>query len=108
MKSIRARFNKQDSNSGLGAYILLQRAIRGEMLKRRSIRDAFLSLVPKEDYDNNDINALIKHLEEVSNTPEDDHLETKNESETSLNTKDDTYMLFSNLRSHSPKSTLKI
>ena len=70
MRSIKARFNQQErTNPNVGAYINLQRAVRGQRFMREPLQKAFNELVPKADYSLAEKKGLIDWLELVSKTP---------------------------------------
>ena len=70
MRSIKARFNKQEKMTpNAGAYINLQRAVRGQRFLHEAIKNAFKELVPQDDYRIAEKNALIEWLEIQSNKP---------------------------------------
>lgn len=70
MRSIKARFNQQEKvTPNAGAYINLQRAVRGQRFLRKSIETAFNQLIPNSDYDRGDKNALVDWLEILSIKP---------------------------------------
>lgn len=70
MRSIQARFNQQEKiTPNAGAYINLQRAIRGQRFLHRAIVDAFRKLVPQDDYESSDKEKLIDWLDVISVKP---------------------------------------
>ena len=70
MRSIQARFKKQERiTPDTGAYVNLQRAVRGQRFLHRAIKKAFDDLVPEEDYDSKEKKALVEWLEFLSNKP---------------------------------------
>ena len=70
MRSIQARFKTQERKTpSAGAYVNLQRAIRGQRFLHSAIVKAFKDLVPKDDYAANEKTALINWLDLISNKP---------------------------------------
>lgn len=70
MRSIQARFNKQEKlTPNAGAYINLQRAVRGQRFVRKSIEDAFDYYVPKADYLQSERAGLLNWLDIVNSRP---------------------------------------
>ena len=70
MRSIQARFNKQEKlTPSAGAYINLQRAVRGQRFLHDSIVKAFRELVPVSDYAKSERGGLIEWLEIQTNKP---------------------------------------
>ena len=60
------------------AFGLLKEAVEGRMYKHRTIREGFLRLVPKDDYEPSVEKDLIEELYRASNTPMDNHFEGVN------------------------------
>ena len=70
MRSIKARFNQQEKMTpNAGAYINLQRAIRGQRFLFTSIESAFNELVPKDDYLRSERTGLLNWLDIHNNRP---------------------------------------
>jgi len=70
MRSIQARFKQQERiTPNAGAYINLQRAIRGQRFLHSAIVKAFKDLVPKDDYLGTEKTALIDWLDIRTNKP---------------------------------------
>jgi len=68
MRSIQARFQQQEkATPNAGAYINLQRAVRGQRFLHRAIRQAFWQIMPADDYDKKEQAALIDWLDILSN-----------------------------------------
>lgn len=78
MRSINASFKEVSrKNPELGDYVCLIRAVRGQKFSERPIREFFVRLVDKDDYDPNDLRALVRQLHIASNIVVDDHFERK-------------------------------
>jgi len=70
MRSIYARFKQQERKTpNAGAYINLQRAIRGQRFLHSAIAKAFKDLVPKDDYLGSEKAGLIEWLDIRTNKP---------------------------------------
>ena len=70
MRSIQARFKQQERiTPKAGAYINLQRAIRGQRFLHSAIVKAFKDLVPKDDYGYGEKTALVEWLDLISVKP---------------------------------------
>ncbi len=70
MRSIKARFNQQEKiTPDAGAYVNLERAVRGQRFLHSAIKSAFEELVPKADYLRSEKIGLIEWLERLSITP---------------------------------------
>ena len=70
MRSIKARFNEQERKTpNAGAYINLQRAVRGQRFLHTAIRNAFNELIPKDDYLPSEKAKLLEWLEIISTKP---------------------------------------
>ena len=68
MRSIKARFNQQEKiTPNAGAYINLQRAIRGQRFLYSKLVEAFSELIPKEDYLRSEKPKLLEWLD-IQNT----------------------------------------
>lgn len=73
MKSIERRFrNIMDKNRNWSSYICFAEAIKGQKISKDIISRWFSKLVEKDDYSKSDKKQLLKHLEVLSNTTEDD------------------------------------
>jgi len=70
MRSIQARFKQQERiTPNAGAYINLQRAVRGQRFLHSAIVKAFKDLVPKDDYAASEKTSLINWLDIRTNKP---------------------------------------
>ncbi len=70
MRSIQARFQQQEkATPNAGAYINLQRAIRGKRFLRKDVEKAFNTLVPKADYLRSEKASLLEWLDFVNIKP---------------------------------------
>ena len=70
MRSIQARFKTQERKTpNAGAYINLQRAIRGQRFLHSAIVKAFKDLVPKDDYLRSEKESLLEWLDIRTNKP---------------------------------------
>ena len=78
MRSINVSFREtQRKNPDLGDYICLVQTVRGRGFSPRTIRQFFTKFIPKDDYDHEDLKALINQLHIASNIVEDVHFERK-------------------------------
>lgn len=68
MKSLERKFEKlQQSNMGLGSYIIFAKAVTSERFSPDIIRRWFNKLVDKGEYRQSDKRALFAHLDKLSN-----------------------------------------
>ena len=66
MRSIKARFNREKKTPNVSDYIAFHRAIRGQKFTEKAIRENFLELVDKQDYNPAIKESLISQLVGVS------------------------------------------
>jgi hypothetical protein len=72
MNSIERRLLKiAESNPQWSRYVCLAGAITGFGYNHKTIRENFLRLVPKEDYEESDERKLIAYLDTLSNPRKD-------------------------------------
>lgn len=72
MKSIKSNYEKiQKENPNLGTYPCLVKAVKGKNFSRKSLVKAFNQLMPRDDYKMKEKTGLIKHLQTMTNMPEE-------------------------------------
>lgn len=98
MKSIQSRFNKiQHKQPYWSDYICLAEAVRGQKFTRRRIYSHFRNLVNKTDYDDTDVNKLVRHLHKISNEVEECTFLDESVSESSKAGEDESNITMSNI-----------
>jgi hypothetical protein len=72
MRSVEARFKKvQKKEPYWSDYVCLAEATQGQKFTRRRIYYHFFQLVAKDDYQDKDVNKLVRHLWKNSNSAEE-------------------------------------
>ena len=70
MRSIQARFKQQEKiTPSAGAYVNLQRAIKGQRFLFSEVKKAFIKFVPKDDYLGSERTGLLNWLDIVNSKP---------------------------------------
>jgi hypothetical protein len=74
MRSIERRFtNLQHKRPELSSLINFTHAVRGQKFTKRAINKWFTKLVVKDDFDRSDKRIILRHIDDLSDEPEDDN-----------------------------------
>jgi len=77
MKSLERRFkNIAEKNPDASSYIWFAKAVFRQKFNKQTLRRWFYKLVRKDDYAKNEVKDVLRHLDDLSNTTED-NIKTK-------------------------------
>lgn len=73
MKSLERRFqNITERNPNFSSYFCFTKAVEGQGFNKKTIRRWFQKLVDKDDYAKSEKGVLLRHLDNLSNSREED------------------------------------